>query len=98
VNMKWPRAKWHREMPMMHRLDTGSVVRGICDLALETKDGWVVVDHKTYQAVEKAAGPAAQLKAYAEGIAAATKKPLLGCYVHLPVAGVLVPVESALPQ
>jgi hypothetical protein len=92
VNRKWPGAKWHREMPMMYRLDK-SIVRGFCDLALQTEGGWVVIDHKSHPTAEKAAGHAGQLKAYAEGIEKATGKQVLGCWIHLPLVGAVVPVN-----
>ncbi len=94
VNEKWPGAKWHREMPVMYKLDNGSIVRGFCDLALETEDGWVVIDHKSHQTAEKAAEHTGQLQAYAGGISAATGKTVLGRWIHLPLAGAVVPVES----
>ena len=79
---------------MMYKLDTGSIVRGFCDLALETEDGWVVIDHKSHPTAEYAAQHAGQLQAYADGIARATGKQVLSCWIHLPLFGVAVPVES----
>jgi ATP-dependent exoDNAse (exonuclease V) beta subunit len=96
VKKCWPDAKWHREMPMMFKNELGSIVRGICDLALDTPGGWVVIDHKSYQSAERAAEAAPQLKAYSDGIAAATGKHILGCWIHLPLVGAAVPVESKL--
>lgn len=93
VNRKWPGARWHREMPMMYKLKSGSVVRGICDLALETEDGWVVIDHKSKQNADEAAQHAGQLQAYAEGIEKAAGKRILSCWIHLPLAGAVVPVK-----
>ena len=97
VKQCWPDAKWHRELPMMYKLDSGSAVRGICDLALETNDGWVVIDHKSRKTAEGVEEYAAQLKAYADGIAKATGQKILRCWIHLPLAGLIVPVESELP-
>ena len=93
VNHKWPGAKWHREMPMMYRLDSGSIVRGFCDLALETEGGWVVIDHKSKQKADEAAQHAGQLDAYAKGIEKATGKHVLSCWIHLPLAGLVVSVR-----
>lgn len=94
---QWPEARWLREVPVMHRLDSGSVVRGTCDLALETEEGWVVIDHKSFsgnreEAADKASGYASQLYAYANAIEAATGKPVLGCYIHMPLMGMVLEV------
>ena len=103
INKRWPGATWHREIPMSYKNDAGSIVRGICDLSLQTKDGWVVIDHKSYpggrdEATDRAAKYASQLKAYADGIAAASKKPVLEQWIHLPLLGLAVPVESEMGE
>jgi ATP-dependent helicase/nuclease subunit A len=93
IEKRWPDAKWHREIPMTYRKRRGSIVRGICDLVLQTEDGWVVIDHKSYQSKERVADAAPQLKAYADGIEKATGKRILGRFVHLPLAGLVVPIK-----
>ncbi|MBW1872991.1 MAG: PD-(D/E)XK nuclease family protein, partial [Deltaproteobacteria bacterium] len=97
---KWPKAIWHREMPVMHRLASGSIVRGVCDLALETKEGFVVIDHKSFPGLPKDAGPKAaeyapQLLAYAAAIEAASGKPVIDCLIHMPLVGVMVSVGNS---
>lgn len=99
VERNWPAARWHREWPLMMRLKDGSTLRGIADLVLETSAGYVVIDHKSFpggrdKAVDRAASYAGQVLAYAEAIRAGTGKPIVGCYIHLPVAGLVVPVAS----
>jgi ATP-dependent exoDNAse (exonuclease V) beta subunit len=95
VTAKWPLATWHREIPIMHRLGGGSIMRGSCDLALETPEGWVVIDHKSFpgtieDAKKEAENHASQLFAYADAIKAATRKDVRGCWVHMPVMGIIV--------
>jgi ATP-dependent helicase/nuclease subunit A len=97
VARRWPAARWHREWPLLHGLAIGTLVRGTADLVLELPDGFVVVDHKSFpgsvaDAVARAAGYAPQLGAYASAITAARGKPVHACFVHLPVAGIVVPV------
>ena len=92
-----PGATWRRELPLSHPLKDGSTVRGTADLVLETAAGLVLVDHKSYpgkveQAVARAAEYAGQLAAYGDALAAATGKKVLGFHVHLPLAGLVVPV------
>ncbi len=99
VESNWPGARWHREWPMRMRMPNGSTLRGIADLVLETSAGYVVIDHKSFpgnreKAVEKAAGYAGQVLAYAQAIRAATGKPVAGSFIHLPVVGLVVPVEG----
>jgi len=93
VNHKWPEAKWHREMPIIYRFEK-SIVRGFCDLALQTDDGWVVIDHKSHPTAENVAEHAGQLQAYSEGIEKATGKRVLGCWIHLPLLGAAVPIRT----
>jgi ATP-dependent exoDNAse (exonuclease V) beta subunit len=98
VAQRWPDARWCREWPLAHPLEDGSGVRGFSDLVLDTEAGLVVVDHKSTpgreaDVVEAAAGHAGQLGAYADSVSAATGRPVIGCFVHLPVAGVVVEVS-----
>jgi ATP-dependent exoDNAse (exonuclease V) beta subunit len=37
---------WLPEHPVTHVLASGQVVSGFIDLLLETKNGWVIIDHK----------------------------------------------------
>jgi ATP-dependent exoDNAse (exonuclease V) beta subunit len=97
VSSRWPAAAWHRELPVRRRLPDGSVLSGTADLVLETPGGLVVVDHKSYpgsteQALARSATHAGQLAAYAETVAEAWGKPVLGTFIHLPVGGTVVPV------
>jgi len=82
----------------VHRLDDGSVVRGKADLVLDTSDGIVVIDHKSFpgtikQAEQRAATHPGQLGAYARALKAATGKLVSHTFIHLPVAGAVVEVQ-----
>jgi ATP-dependent helicase/nuclease subunit A len=98
VNEKWPGAIWKREYPVLHRLASGSTLRGTADLILDTPEGYVLIDHKSYpgshdDALKKAASFAGQLSAYAHAVEAATGRSVNGCYIHLPVTGLVVEIE-----
>ena len=98
IERTWPAAQWHREWPLSMHLENGSKLRGIVDLVLETGEGYVVIDHKSFpggrdRAVEKAEGYSGQLMAYAEAIKVATGCPVIGCFIHMPVAGIVLPVD-----
>ena len=97
IDANWPATIWRREWPVMMRLEQGTVLRGVSDLVLETDDGFVVIDHKSFpgsreQAIETASGFAGQINAYADAIAAATGKSVIGRFIHLPVVGLVLPI------
>jgi ATP-dependent exoDNAse (exonuclease V) beta subunit len=98
VEDKWPGAKCGREWPVFRRLESGSLMSGVTDLILETDEGIVIVDHKSYpgepaEARELAAGDGGQVGAYAEAAAMALAKPVLGMFIHLPLLGVIVAIK-----
>ena len=95
IGRRWPGAALHREWPLAHRLPSGTVVAGNADLVLEVAEGLVLVDHKLLLGppetlAEGAAGFAPQLAAYATALAAATGRPVLARFVHLPLHGVVL--------
>jgi ATP-dependent exoDNAse (exonuclease V) beta subunit len=98
IESKWPRAKRHREWPVLMRQEDGSTLKGTADLVLETAAGFVIIDHKSFpgsqvQAVTRAGEHAGQLTAYAAAVSAATGKPVVAMYIHLPVGGNVIPVS-----
>ena len=100
LTKRWPDARWLREWPIHHRLDDGSIVRGFIDLVLETAEGHVVIDHKSFpgseeRAMERAARYAGQLGAYGDGIEAATGRPIVGLFINLPISGKVVEVTRS---
>lgn len=93
---RWPGARALREWPVAGQFDLQRV-RGRIDLIIDTPDGLIVIDHKTYPGKpdtweEKASEYAAQLELYARLCAAATKRPVKSLFVHLPVGGVILNV------
>jgi ATP-dependent helicase/nuclease subunit A len=97
---RWPGAKWHREWPVFRKLGSGSVMRGVADLFLETDQGLVVLDHKSYpgrieEARAMAVEDAPQVQAYADAAAEATGRPILGLFIHLPLVGVVVELKKS---
>ncbi len=100
IDSRWSGATWRREWPLQHRLQEGTILRGVADLVLETAAGLVLLDHKSFpgsraQATERAAEYAGQLAAYAHALEAASGKQVIGAYIHLPVSGVVMAVEIA---
>lgn len=80
----------HREWPISLRLDNGQQVNGWIDLLLETEDGSVIVDHKSFPGRDPATRIgryAPQLRMYAQAMEAAEAGPVVAGLIHLPVLG-----------
>jgi len=81
IDASWPKATWHRELPITGMIATGEGPRridGTIDLLLETNDGVVLIDHKSYAGRrhtwrDRAGEYAPQLAAYAEVLRMAGK-------------------------
>ncbi|MDB4944552.1 MAG: UvrD/REP helicase [Labilithrix sp.] len=102
VAARWPSAVWHREVSIDARVVTAAGPRqvgGIIDLLLETPDGFVIVDHKTFPGTGAAALRAKvtsflpQLAAYREAVAWGGARKVTSSWVHLPAAGAMVEVR-----
>jgi len=68
-------------------------------LVLAVKQGFVLLDHKSFpgtvsQALKRAAEYAGQVRGYATAIEAATGKKVLSQWIHLPVSGIVVPLPG----
>lgn len=99
VEQHYPGAIWHRETSVDALVPTDSGTRrvgGIIDLLLETNDGLIVVDHKSFpdpterHMVEVAQGYAGQLGAYAAALDPCNTKPVTECWIHFPIGGLMV--------
>ncbi|MGO9000112.1 MAG: UvrD-helicase domain-containing protein [Polyangiaceae bacterium] len=99
---RWPRAVWRREVAVTGVVTTedgAKRVSGTIDLLLETSDGVVLVDHKSFPGGQsalaaKALSFAPQLGAYTRVLEAAGKR-VLGQWVHFPLGARVVAVRSA---
>ncbi len=100
ITDRWPGAKQHRELPVFSRIGDQRA-SGRVDLLLETAQGFVIIDHKTFPGapdtwVEKANEYAPQLALYSQMIAQATGRPVLQRFIHMPIVGALISVRAAL--
>ena len=91
VAKRWPSARAHAEYPLQTILPNGQVLDGRIDLLLDVGDGWVLIDHKS--APQGAAywettanAYAGQLSAYQQAIEKVSGRPVIGCWLYLPVA------------
>jgi ATP-dependent exoDNAse (exonuclease V) beta subunit len=64
-----------REEPLIHRLEDGTLLEGIVDLAYRDAAGWTVVDFKTDAEPDSHPRYAAQLRLYCAAITAVTGLP-----------------------
>jgi hypothetical protein len=90
---KWPGAKLHPEYPVMVKNERSQRAMGWIDLLIETDEGFVIIDHKSYvgdDLDEKALGYSGQLAFYREAVELATGRPVLGCCVHFMFGGRLI--------
>jgi ATP-dependent exoDNAse (exonuclease V) beta subunit len=74
----------HRETAVTLRLEAGTIVEGIVDLAYEAEDGFVVVDFKTDRELEGALDRyRRQVQLYASAVSAATGRPARGVLMKI---------------
>lgn len=94
---RWPAAVWHREISIEGPIDTPQGKRritGIIDLLLETKAGYIIIDHKTFPGTaetavhEKALSFLPQMLAYASLLRQRPSSSVAGIFLHLPISGV----------
>ncbi len=85
----------HPEWPIQSVLENGQRVKGWIDLLVETPDGWVIIDHKSFPGTKEewinhALEYSGQLGLYRQAIETATQKPVLSQWIHFCVGGGLV--------
>lgn len=77
------RGACRRETPVTLRLDNGTVMEGVVDLAFEEDGRWVVIDYKTDRELKSAESQyRRQVAAYAAAVSAATGAPASGVLVR----------------
>lgn len=103
VDARWPGAVWHREVAIDTHVPTAHGERrvaGVIDLLLETKDGFVIFDHKTFPGRGEAAWRAKvveflpQFAAYTAALRRIGDRGVTACWVHLPAGGALVEMRT----
>ncbi|MFZ5572871.1 MAG: UvrD-helicase domain-containing protein [Thermodesulfobacteriota bacterium] len=97
VERKFPNADLKKEVPMLHKLDNGTIVSGFIDLLLEMPAQWIIIDHKAFpgsqaEIRERSAEYFGQLAAYENCLKAKNPKPVVKI-LHYPVSGFLAEVK-----
>ena len=85
------------EVPIVHALGDGRVVRGFVDVLAETANGWLVIDHKSSPQPpsrwpEETVKYSGQLATYRNAVTAAGRQ-VMACYLHFAIAGGVVEVR-----
>ena len=100
VQRKWRAGRQYVEVPVEVALPSGQVVRGQIDLLVETKAGWILIDHKADprgagqdDRLARTHGP--QLGVYADALAQATGQPVIERWLFLPIAGQATRLEAS---
>ncbi len=99
VDARWPAAVWRREVPVSARIASPCGARriaGSIDLLLETPQGFVVIDHKSFPGraehwPQRALDNAPQLLTYAAALQMAGGT-VLGTFIHFTIGGGIVEV------
>jgi ATP-dependent exoDNAse (exonuclease V) beta subunit len=94
VGGRWPDAIWHREVPVIAALDSEHGPRrisGSIDLLLETPEGFVIIDHKSFPGAATHWGARAleygpQIMTYSKAIEMAGGA-VIGRFIHFTVGG-----------
>lgn len=92
IASRWPDARPHAEIAVQSILPSGQVLNGRIDLLLETKAGWILIDHKSSQLApdhwdKLATEYGAQMAAYAKAVEQAFGQKIVENWLSLPVAG-----------
>lgn len=92
IASRWPDARPHAEIAVQSILPSGQVLNGRIDLLLETKAGWILIDHKSSQLApdhwdKLATEYGAQMAAYAKAVEQASGRKIVESWLSLPVAG-----------
>jgi ATP-dependent exoDNAse (exonuclease V) beta subunit len=90
------------EVPFHYHNELGQLVTGFIDLLLETAEGWVIVDHKTFPGPSsewksKAQSYSGQIRHYVEALLANDKK-VASAWVHLATGGGMVRLQPIPPH
>ena len=86
------------EYPIEYRMPNGQLAAGWIDALVETDEGYVIVDHKSSprsrsESVNDALRYSGQLMLYKEAVEAISGKPVLSCWIHFAVMGLVLAVD-----
>ena len=85
------------EWPVTMVLDNGQRMNGWIDVLVDTEEGWVIIDHKSFPGGknewdQKVLSYSGQLEAYRRAVIKATERPVISQWIHFSVGGGTVEV------
>jgi ATP-dependent helicase/nuclease subunit A len=85
------------EWPVTMVMDNGQHMNGWIDVLVDTEEGWIIIDHKSFPGrksewEQKALSYSGQLEAYRRAVMQATKRPVISQWIHFSVGGGLVEI------
>jgi ATP-dependent exoDNAse (exonuclease V) beta subunit len=88
---------WRKEWPI-HLRKGNQMAMGWIDLLLETPEGFVIIDHKSFpgskdRRQERALSHAPQLALYRDAVEKATGKTVIATIIHMPVVGEMIEIR-----
>ncbi len=94
IDQTYPNATWKKEVPILHRLNNGTLVSGFIDLFLETEEQLIIIDHKAFpgsqsELKKRSEEYFGQLAAYEKSLKEISSKPVLKI-LHYPIAGFII--------
>jgi len=97
VERTWPGATLHKEWPVRMRMGN-QVAHGWIDALVDTGDGYVIVDHKSFpgsdeKSLARVEEHVGQLHLYREAVEKATCKRVTGLAIHFAMQGSMVQVD-----
>ena len=98
VESRFKPTAWHVEYPIHFTNEQGQTAKGWIDLALETEQGWVVIDHKSSphprnEWAEIALSYSGQLDVYRQALSRLSDVPVRSCWIHYVVTAGMVEVQ-----
>ena len=83
------------EWPVTMILDNGQRMNGWIDVLVDTEEGWIIIDHKSFPGgksewEQKALSYSGQLEAYRRAVIKATERPVISQWIHFSVGGGMV--------
>ena len=99
IDTSFPNSKVWAEYPIEYSNPNGQIITGWIDALIETKDGWIIIDHKSSpksrdQWHSESLKYSGQLAIYKEALTVLSDKPVLSCWIHFAVTGGMIQVET----
>lgn len=98
IQDRYPEAKIYTEWPIIGRVDNRRS-NGRIDMLLETLEGYVLIDHKSFPGrlqewEQRAIANFGQLAVYKQFLEEATGRPVIAMFIHMPIVGSIIELKG----